>query len=329
MTALTVSRTAPAPRMTRWLVRLHRPALVVWAVALVLVGGTLAWLWGPLTDAAAAAWRQYNACEASTCLYDQDAIIRYKDLYTYATFAVLAVPFLVAAWAGAALTGRELEQHTAELAWTQGVSPTRWLLAKLALPATLVTAGTGLLVLLHHQMWWAGESVIDNTKSWYDPPTFYAGGPITVALALAGLFAGALAGLLLRRSLAALGTAMVATAVLWAGVQWVLPHLWSPVTVVGSLRDQDPPGGGIAVSTDLLTASGEHVGGTYCGRSGYPGECSDLYDRLGAVSWSRDYHPLSHYWPLQLTASAIVLAVAVLLALAAFRVTTARTRSTS
>ncbi|MDN3028791.1 ABC transporter permease [Streptomyces sp. S.PB5] len=320
--------TLAAPRLTRWLIRLHRPALAVWTVVLLAVGTLLLWLWGPLADAAAAAWQQYDACAGSGCRYDQDAILRYKDVYTYANWAVLAVPFLVAAWAGAALTGRELELHTAQLAWTQGVSPTRWLFSKLALPAVLVTAGTGLLVLLHHQMWWAAKGRIGNAKTWYDPPTFYAGGPIIVALALAGLFAGVLAGLLLRRSLAALGTAVVAVGALWAGINWALPHLWSPVTSVSSLSGTGPAGAGINVSTGLLTATGERLGDPYCG-SGIDDDCATLYDRLGAVSWYHDYHPLSHYWPLQLTASAILLAVAVLLALAAFRVTAARTRSVS
>nr|WP_206328291.1 ABC transporter permease [Streptomyces sp. S3(2020)] len=315
--------------MSRWLIRLHRSALFVWTVVLLGLGGALLCLWGPLADASADAWQQYEAC-ASTgpCLYDQAAILRYKDIYDYATLAVLAVPFLVAAWAGAALTGRELENSTAQLAWTQGVTPTRWLLSKLALPATLVTAGTGLLVLLHHGMWWASESRIGNAKSWYDPPTFYAGGPVTVALALAGLFAGAFAGVLLRRSLAALGAAVLAVGALWAGVHQSLPYLWTPVTDVSSLRGDQPVGNGVDVATGLLTADGKRLADPMCGSAISP-ECERLYDRLGAVNWYHDYHPLSHYWPLQLTASAIVLAVAALLALAAFRVTTLRTRAVS
>ncbi|MEU6381019.1 ABC transporter permease [Streptomyces sp. NPDC046909] len=317
-----------APRTTRWLIRLHRPALLVWTLVLVALGGALLWLWGPLADASAAAFRQIAACKTESCRYDQASILRYKDVYNYVTFGVLAVPFLVAAWAGAALTGRELEQHTAQLAWTQGVSPTRWLATKLALPAALVTAGTGLLVLLHHQMWWAAEGHIDTAKTWYDPPTFYAGGPITVALALAGLFAGAFAGILLRRSLAALGAAVAAVGALWFGLHQALPYLWSPVTSTASLAQEWPSGAGIDVSTGLYTATGKHLANPFCG-STISKECETLYERLGAVGWYKDYHPLSHYWPLQLTASALVLAVAALLALAAFRVTAARTRAVS
>lgn len=320
--------TLTAPRTTRWLIRLHRPALLIWTVVLVALGGALLWLWGPLADASAAAFRQIAACKTENCRYDQDAVLRYKDVYDYVTFGVLAVPFLVAAWAGAALTGRELENNTAQLAWTQGVTPTRWLLSKLALPAVLVTAGTGLLVLLHHKMWWASEGRIDTAKSWYDPPTFYAGGPITVALALAGLFAGAFAGVLLRRSLAAPGAAVLAVGALWAGVHQALPYLWTPVTTVSSLDGDWPVGNGVDVSTGLLTADGERLANPFCGSTISP-DCERLYDRLGAVSWYHDYHPLSQYWPLQLTASALVLGVAALLALAAFRVTAVRTRAVS
>ncbi|WP_367326216.1 ABC transporter permease [Streptomyces sp. HUAS ZL42] len=318
-------RKAPAPHTVRWLLRLHRPALYLWTGALVVVAAALLWLWGPLTDAAAEAWRQYNACIESqkACRYDQAAIIRFKDVYQYTTMFVLAVPFLVAAWAGAALTGRELETGTAQLAWTQAVSPTRWLAAKLAVPATLITGGTGLLVLLHHLAWSAGDGPIDHAKTWYDSATFYANGPITVALALAGLAAGALAGVLLRRSLAALVTAVIAVAGLWTALAVALPHLWPAATTVSSLQ-YDPSGEGIDVGTGLITSSGARIADPQCGSSIIP-ECRDTYARLDAVSYYHDYHPRSHFWPLQLTATGLLLAVAALLAVTAFALLRRRT----
>jgi hypothetical protein len=316
--------TVPAPRLLPWLLRVHRPALYAWTGLLVLLGGTLLWLWGPLTDAAAEAWRQYNACATGgVCLYDQDAILRYKDVYLYASFAVLAVPFLVAAWAGGALTGRELEHGTAQLAWSQGISPARWLAAKLAVPAALVGAGTGLLVLLHHLMWSAGRSRVDNTKSWFSTETFYANGPLVVALALAGLAAGALAGLLLRRSLAALGAAVAAVAALWTGLRFALPHLWPTVTGVSGL-DGGPEYPGLLVDEGLVTATGAHIGNPGCGSTA-TAECRALFDRLDAVGYYTDYHPASHYWPLQLTATGAVLAAAALMTLIAFRLLRRRT----
>lgn len=329
MSALTVAAPAPAPtsapRQLRWLLRLHRPALSIWAGLTVVLAALLLWLGGPLTDASAAAWKQYNACKmGGPCTYDQDAILLYKDISLYTSFAVLGLPLLIAAWAGASLIGRELESGTARLAWTQGVSPTRWLVAKLALPAALVTAGTALVALLHRLAWWASEGRVDNSKSWNSIETLYASGPVVVALALAGLAAGALLGLLLRRSLAALVGAVCATAVLWAGIFNALPHLWPTVTRVSSLRD-GPSGSGIGVAEGLLTAGGDRVAiPQYCGSSIVP-SCSALFDRLDAVSFYKDYHPASHYWPLQFMAAGVLLTVAALLTALAFRVLRHRT----
>ncbi|GGM20353.1 hypothetical protein GCM10010129_75820 [Streptomyces fumigatiscleroticus] len=318
MTALTLPSPAPASRRTRWLLRLHRPALCTWAALVLVLGAALLWLWGPLTDAAAQAWRQYNACGLTArCSYDQAAILRYKDLYQYTTLAVLAVPFLTAAWAGGGLTGRELETGTARLAWTQSVSPVRWLATALTVPAVLVTAGTTLLVWLHRLVWTAGEGRIDTADRWYDILTFYANGPLTVALALAGLVVGALAGLLLRRALAALFTGAVALAALWAAVGTVLPHLWPSVTRVTALGGDGPAGAGITVDEGLVTAGGAHVARPLCGIGAHP-SCAEAYARLDAVGYYRDYHPRAHYWPLQLTATGLLAAVTVLLTVAAF-----------
>jgi hypothetical protein len=314
--------TGRAPRQLRWLVRLHRPAVLSWTAFALLTGAALLWLGGPLTDASAAAWTAYNACGYTPrCAYDQDAILRYKDVYTYTTTAVLLAPFLVAAWAGGSLTGRELESGTARLAWTQGVSPTRWLAARLALPAVLVAAATGLLVWLHRRAWTAGRGRVDTAKPWYDYPTFYANGLVPVALALAGLAAGALAGLLLRRALAALTTAALAVGTLWTAVQAALPHLWPTVTRVSSLRT-GPSGAGITTGEGVLTADGDRVAAG-CGSGTYP--CDTEPADLNAVHSYRDLHPEAHYWPLQLVASGVLLLVTALLVLAAFRLLRHRT----
>ncbi|MEU5535811.1 ABC transporter permease [Streptomyces sp. NPDC020362] len=325
MTAL--ASTAPAatrrssaePRQTRWLLRLHRPALCVWAGLVIVLSAALLWLWGPLTDAAAAAWRHYDACGmAAKCTYDQPAILRYKDVYLYSTVAVLAVPFLVAAWAGATLTSRELETGTARLTWTQSVSPARWLTARLAVPAALIAVGTSLLVGLHHLARSAGQGRIDTVEAWYDPPAFYAGAPLTVALALVGLAVGALAGLVWRRSLPALITSVVATAGVFVIIHLALPHLWPSVTRISSLRLSAPAGSGLTVDEGVLTSTGARLPDPYCGSILWA-PCRARYDKLDAVSYYRDYHPLRDYWPLQLTSTALTLAVGALLVLAAFR----------
>ncbi|MFJ5308312.1 ABC transporter permease [Streptomyces sp. NPDC088350] len=329
MTALatppvTARRPGSSPHLLRWLIRLHRPALLVWAAFVLVLGALLLWVGGPLTDASAEAWKQYNACTTDTCAYDASAIGRYKDWYTYTTIAVLAAPFLVAAWSGATLVSRELENGTAQLAWTQSVSPTRWLAAKLAVPAVLVTVGTGLLVGLHHWAWSTGQGRIDTAKHWYDIGTYAANGPATAAMALAGLVSGAFWGLLKRNSLGALVGSLCATGFLWSAMAIATPHLWPTVTKVSGLQHSVPVGSGIVVSQGLLTSTGARITDSVCGSS-TDTHCRSVYARLDAVSYYNDYHPPSHYWPLQLTATAIILAVTAALALTTFRLLKRRT----
>ncbi|MFJ9816917.1 ABC transporter permease [Streptomyces sp. NPDC101151] len=321
-----VPHPAARPHLTRWVLRLHRPALVVWACLVLLCAALLLWLAGPLTDAAADGWRQYNACNWSQkCAYDQDAILRYKDVYNYLTLSLAALPLLVAAWAGAALTGRELESGTAQLAWTQGVAPARWLANRLALPAAAITAGTSLLVYLHHRAWSAARGRVDTAKSWWDPWTFHTNGPSTVALCLAALALGALAGLALRRALPALAVGLVLTAGVWGLVHRLMPHLWPPVTrVTGLEHGYGNSGGDMGVAQGLVTGSGGHIPEPVC-YARTTEDCVRMFEKRGGVGFYQTYHPYTHFWPLQLTTGALALALAGLFAVAAFLVLRSRT----
>ncbi|MEV6050472.1 ABC transporter permease [Streptomyces sp. NPDC052107] len=307
---MTTDPTVLRPRTARWLLRLHRPALYGFAGLVIVLTAVQLALAGPLADAAAAGWRQFDACGMGICTYDQASILRYKDYYDYATDALNALPFLVAAWAGAALTGRELETGTARLSWTQGISPARWLTVRLAVPAALIATGTCLLFWLHHRAWSAGLGRVDSAKRWYELTTFHANGPTTAALALAGLAAGTLAGLVLRRTLPALVVGTLFTVGVAGVAQQLLPHLWPAVTRIGNLH-QGYRGDGLIVAQGLVTRTGEHVS---CGS----GAC----DRASvyAVGYFNTYHPYSHYWPLQLTTSALFLAVTGLLVTASYLV---------
>ncbi|MCG7210312.1 ABC transporter permease [Streptomyces arenae] len=292
MTALSAPAPSAAPHLTRWLLRLHRPALYAWAALVLLTAVLLILLRGPFADAAAEGWRQYDSCGFSEkCAYDQGAILRYKDWYNYATLAAAAVPFLAGAWAGGALLGKELESGTARLSWTQSSTPVRWLTVRLATPAAVVGAGAALLAWLHHLAWAAGRGRIHSAKDWYDVGTFHTGGPVLVGLSLAGLAAGALAGLLVRRTLPALGLGVLLTGAIWGTVLVVLlPHLW-PALGRSGRGDIEAPSGSWTVSQGG-TADHHHV----------------------------TYHPYAHYWPLQLTATAVLLAVTALLTLGCFLV---------
>lgn len=126
--------------------------------------------------------------------------------------ALLHVPCGVAAWAGGALTGRELESGTAELARTQSVSPARWLTAKLALAALPLVTGSAVLAVAFDRVWSGDRDVLVTDWTW--DRVFVPRGPLLPALVLFALATGVLTGLVLRRTLPALGAALAVAPVL-------------------------------------------------------------------------------------------------------------------
>ncbi|MCE0447711.1 hypothetical protein LT493_37990 [Streptomyces tricolor] len=129
----------------------------------------------------------------------------------------------MAAWAGAALIGRELESGTAHLAWTQAVTPVRWLTAKLTTAALPLLAGAAVLALAYGTVRTADQDVLVTHWTW--DRVFVPRGPLLPALTLCALALGALAGLALRRTLPALACACAAALALRTGLR----ELWQPL----------------------------------------------------------------------------------------------------
>ncbi|WP_060878823.1 ABC transporter [Streptomyces scabiei] len=309
-------RPAPPPAMspTRGLIRatlrVHQSALWFWGLLVVLIGGGLLWAAGPGVDAALAE-QVRNGCTPTDYCGDQGAAYNKYGLMAGLGRTVLTVvPVLIGAWAGGALIGRELETGTARLSWTQSVTPARWLAAKLAVPAAVIVSGTVLLTLLNRLVWWREERLrqLSGTRDWWESSTFIGHGTLATAYALLGLAVGVVAGLLVRRSLPALGVGVVGTTVLTGVIQANRHLLWPAASHVS----QSPEGDwtGELVDRGFITRSGERVSELTC----EGGAC----DRDG-VAFYADYHPSSHFWPLQLVQTGIALAVTALLVWAAFR----------
>ncbi|QDN99273.1 hypothetical protein FNV62_25330 [Streptomyces sp. RLB3-17] len=317
MTALaTVPTAGPRPaRMWHAVLRLHRVALIIWAVIFAALSGVLLWAYGPGASAARADWRR--KCGSHGCGWSS-AISSYHLAHAGVEVTIGAIPYVAAVWAGAALIGRELETGTAHLSWTQGVSPTRWLATTLAVPAALITAGSTVLVLVHRLLFDAHK--VPVTWNWWDDATFTANGPLAVALSLLGLAVGALAGLLLRRALAAGGLAFIATALVDTALGTARPHLWPWATGHGTLATgYATPSNVLFGDKGAVTSTGAHIADPGCGKSE---KCLAAHDVTGYFS---HYHPASHFWPLQLVETGIVLAVTAAATAAAFRLLRRRT----
>ncbi|MGW3290361.1 hypothetical protein ACWDR3_37575 [Streptomyces sp. NPDC001002] len=248
-------------RLPRLVLRLHRTALIVWTVFILAAVGSLVWLTEVTADTLRA---DLNGCRVisrscdPTFLPGSDYAGSLSWVSTLAYYSFWAV----AAWAGASLIGRELESGTARLAWTQGITPTRWLTAKLAVPALVLTIGGTLFVFVFRWAWAAHRDLAGDDWTFND--AFAARGPALVAWSLCALAVGTLTALLLPRVLPALA---VSVAVMIALNQYLEKHrtdLWP----------QEPSG------------SGEH--------------------------------PASHFWPMNLIETGILLTIAALSTAAAF-----------
>ncbi|WOX10695.1 hypothetical protein [Streptomyces sp. N50] len=315
MTALATAPTAhPRPaRPWRSVLRLQRGLVIVWSMLFTAAAGALLWAYGPGGNAAAADWKR--KCGPHGCDWSAP-ITNYHLARAAAEFLIGITPYVAAAAAGA-LIGRELENDTARLAWTQSVSPTRWLATSLAVPAALLTAGTTVLVLLHRLLYDAHQ--VPVTWHWWSDGTFDANGTIALAYPLLGLALGALAALVLRRTVAALGLAAIAMALVHAVLGVARPHLWPWVTRTGSVSTgYNAPPNVLLGDQGAITATGAHVSDTYFTDR----VCAKAFDVTG---YYVDYHPASHFWPLQLMETGIVLATAALVLATAFTLLRRRT----
>ncbi|MET7735794.1 hypothetical protein ABZT02_31180 [Streptomyces sp. NPDC005402] len=194
--------------LTRTVLRLHRTALIVWAVFVLGCAGYLVWLTEVTADSAYAtldACPRGEACGLGTA-YTYSTAMGWISTFMYYSF------WIVAAWAGGALIGRELESGTARLAWSQGVSPARWLAAKLALPAFALVLGGAVFVPVYRWAWSAHRDLMGDNPLFND--VFADHGPLVVAYGLCALAVGTLTGLLLGRALPALAVSVAVMALL-------------------------------------------------------------------------------------------------------------------
>ncbi|MFB7248214.1 hypothetical protein CW362_38395 [Streptomyces populi] len=323
MSALTGLRpSGPAPYrpsgLTWTVLRLHRTALYVGGAVLLTVAATLVWM-----HAAGPATREFvGGCDAREPFALDCAPFRETTTYKVHAYAlalasgcVTYLMYAVAAWAGAALTGRELESGTARLAWTQSVTPARWLATRLAVPAVLLTAGTTLAFLLGSWTRRAGGRGLSG--GWYNTNVFVSSGPVAVAYALAGLALGALAGLVLRRALPAAAAALAAAYVLHEVLAGFRMSLWPAVTATGQAAFQVPYGS-LVLEHGAVTGGGERLATNWSCVGTDGAALERCLERSEMADFWTTYQPESHFWPLQLVESGLLLALAGLATAAAF-----------
>ena len=170
-----------------------------------------------------------SSCAGSACgTAANDFVDKYTLMASWLDGLVLVVPGLIGVFWGAPLVAHELESGTFRLAWTQSISRARWTLTKLVLLGLAGMAVAGLCSLL--VTWWS--SPFDFVVGAGPFAHFDTHGIVPIAYAAFAFAVGVAAGAVVRRTVAAMGTALVAfAAVRVAVVEWVRPHLMAPLTM--------------------------------------------------------------------------------------------------
>jgi hypothetical protein len=320
----TAARKSPSPRgLIRTVLRVHRPAPLMWCAYVLLMTGWMLWV-HHVSGAQARAAQDICRANDGVCV-DFDTFAFEEGMSMVGAF-VAYTSYAVAAWAGASLTGRELESGTARLAWTQSVTPARWLTVKLAVPAVALTVGTTVLMLVYRWIWSANEGV--RSDEWFYGDPFVNRGPAVVAYALCALAVGALAGLALKRALPALGTALAFIVCFHLYLDERSDTLWPAKTLTGTTASRLP------MSADQLelgavTGSGARINDLSCFDVDTDAGYAKCMADNGFTDLYAEVHPQSHFWPLHLMTTGLVLAVTALLVLASFHLLRRRTGGTS
>lgn len=180
-----------------------------------------------------------------------------------------------------------------------------------------------MLVLLHRLVWADGRDLLG--VDWYNSDVFRANGPVAVGSALCALAVGALAGLLVRRTLPALGLALVVTVAVHTLGDLYRVSLWPSVTVTGAAAS-NLPADAAPLEHGVILTSGERIGNNLaCVDNDTATDLTRCMSKNGISDLWATYHPPSHFWPLQLTESAILLTLTALVVFLTFRVLKRRT----
>jgi hypothetical protein len=205
--------------------------------------------------------------------------------------AILGIPGIFGAAVGAPLLGRELEQGTWQLAWSQTVPRTRWLLTKLALvTGALIVFGAAVTAVTT----WFYEP-LDRVGNRLTPTSLNFEGLLFTCSLLCSFGLAVLAGLLLRNTIGA----MVATYFAWEVPTVVVALLTGPIRIPAAATMRLPCRAGCpGASLNSMPPVTGHIGDMVLGltRSG---------NQLIVT-----YLPASRFWATQLIGAGLYVVIA-------------------
>jgi hypothetical protein len=276
------------------------------------------------------------ACQGDCAGVVQSFLIQVRsglsgNVYNAATGLTYALPALIGIFWGAPLVAREVETGTHRLAWNQSVTRTRWLAIKLAVVGAATAAATG--VLAWSVTAWA-QRIDSATGDRVTPALFGARGIVPVAYAVFAFTLGVAIGMVVRRTVVAMGATLgIYAAAVAVMPLWIRGHLIPPrhetkaldianlgevmISSDGTMRAMgEPLPDTWVLANETLTPTGQVFTGpsnpSFCGPDAPARGCDDWIGTLG-LRQDLVYHPGSHFWPLQWAEAGIFLGLAALL----------------
>ena len=238
-------------------------------------------------------------------------------------YGLVVLPALAGAFIGAPLVAREIENGTYRLAWTQGVTRTRWIFTKLALlfvPLMGAAAVVGILdvILINHM----GTQA--NQWDWFDQQA-----PLIVAATVFALALGVASGAVIRRSIPAMAVTLIGVVAVrfclgvLARAHYMSPILFSSHDPFGNTGVGANPSAWWIDQPVYHDASGLTIEGSqaFPFNGGSPGDVVAYWKDHG-ISLVQYYQPGDRFWAFQTIESGILLVLAaVLLGFAIYWVT--------
>ncbi|MCT2587847.1 transporter [Actinophytocola gossypii] len=266
------------------------------------------------------------------------------------------LPAALGAFWGVPMVARELETGTHSLVWNQTVTRRRWLATKLGTGVLAATVAAALLSVA--VTWWASpidalasaerQSSMLNRMA---PPVFGARGIVPVGYAVFAFVLGVAAGIVLRRTMAAMAVTLVAFAAVLLAVPFLVrPYVLPPTDETVPITEQnlkqiigdesgvleavtvEEPAGAWVLTNETVDASGDPVRPLpaevqHCIPAPGEGEPPDRQSVVTCVSQLGDlgyqqqltYQPGSRFWPLQWMETGLYLLLSAALSWFCFR----------
>ena len=270
----------------------QRWEILILGLGVVVAIGLMAWMTSQLLGITAA----YPECDFFLD-EDQFALPAGCDQASQAFFGLYsnAEIFLRNGWligfgvgliVGVPLVARDIEQGTAQLAWTLGRSRTRWLLQRIAFGVLVVVVLLAGVAVMTDLLGAAMQPNDDLGRSFH-----FEGnrGVIIVARGILALGIGVLVGAVLGRQLPALLLGLIVTGLLYAAVT-VAVGRWNETEAIEAWYDQHL-GAPLFVGSGVRLASGERLSMAEFygeGNAGFQGPDGQLYATAADAEAQRD-----------------------------------------